>query len=154
MIRSPPSAVITALVSATMLGVALGFEHIGGLKPCHLCMDQRYLLAAALLTAMAAGTFPGLISRFTAGAAAALVLSDSGYAAYQVAAEHHWVLASCAVTIGASDRPSGIVEHILGIPSGPCDVVAWQLAGISMAGWNALIAFPVGIWALCAAIFR
>ena len=47
-LKSPTSSVqtVTALLllfgMAATVGIALGFEHIGGYIPCKLCLEQRW----------------------------------------------------------------------------------------------------------------
>ncbi|MEI4470897.1 disulfide bond formation protein B [Frigidibacter sp. MR17.24] len=40
--------------SAALLLGALGFQYLGGIPPCHLCMDQRWVHVAALLVGIVA----------------------------------------------------------------------------------------------------
>ena len=43
-----------------------------------------------------------------------------------------------------------LLEQIMSAPLVRCDEIAWELIGISMAGWNALISFSLFlIWLYC-----
>ena len=47
------------------------------------------------------------------------------------------------VNVSAQD----LMNQILAAPIVRCDDIAWQLAGISMAGWNALISLTLAaLW--------
>ncbi len=54
------------------------------------------------------------------------------------------------------DRREGLsadqlLDQILGAPLVRCDDIAWQLAGISMAGWNVVVSLGLAlIWVMAA----
>ena len=110
------------------------------LQPCALCLKQRethWIAASAALAWIAALKFapgPGLEKLAFFGIGAAFLLCF-GVAAYHVAVENHWVLAQCDADLGAI-RPLGEESHF---DAPRCDVIAWSLFGISMAGYNAIL---------------
>lgn len=148
---------LLAAASALVLGAALAFEHVGGLEPCTLCLWQRWPYGAAIAlaapAAAAAGRRPRLAAGLTALAGLALV-AGAAIAGFHVGVEQRWWpgLASCG---GAIDYAAGSVaelrQRLLATPVVRCDRVAWSLLGLSMAGWNFLVALGLGAAALAAA---
>jgi len=147
--RPKPSSAAQSLLlagPAILLAGALGFQHLGGLAPCELCMWQRWPHLAALVLATAALAFPDARRPLLALAACAVLVS-AGIGVLHVGVEHHWwvgptTCASYAHTTG------DIMRDMLAAPLIRCDAAAWSLLGISMAGWNALASSAIGIGAL------
>jgi len=140
-------ALLTALVaSAGLLVGAHLFEHVGGLAPCALCLDQREAHWAALGVA-AAGLIAGVLFRSRFGAAAAvrtvaLVYAVStGLAFFHTGVEFQFWPgpASCSGGGGVVnfDDLAGALNNKASAPG--CDSVQWRLFGVSMAGYNLLI---------------
>ncbi len=131
---------------AALLCGALGFQYIGGLHPCEMCMWQRWALVAALGLALAAWA---LGSRAVLALAALAVLVGAGIAAYHAGVEQHWWpgFTTCTASI-ISGSSADMLSQILAQPLVRCDAIAWSLFGISMAGWNAMISTLIGGTAL------
>ncbi len=111
-------------------------------------MWQRYALVAALglgLAALAAGR-----NRLLLALTALAVLADAAIAVFHAGVEQHWWEES--FTACTANKISGstadIVASMLAAPVVRCDAIAWSLFGVSMAGWNAIIAGVTGLWAL------
>jgi len=147
-----PLVLLATLGSAALLLGAFGFQHIGGLLPCKMCLWQRWPHAAAILIgALILLGGPRLLA--WAGALAAA--STGAIGVYHAGVE--WGLwpgpSSCS---GAGAGLGGLSGADLLSTEGPaalvmCDEVVWQLAGLSMAGWNALLSFGLmGLWILAA----
>lgn len=134
--RAPLALLAT---SAAMLLTALGFQYIGGLDPCVLCIYQRWpYVVVAVVCAVA------LVARGGTQAAlfvcAAVLIVGAGVAAFHVGVEQGW-WAGTAGCFGNSSAAT-VDELRAQIMSGSvthCDEVAWSLFGISMAGYNFLI---------------
>lgn len=142
---------LAGLGSAALLIGAFGFEYIGGMAPCQLCIWQRWPHAAAVLIMGIALMVPGRIWPLLGLAAA---LTTAGIGGFHVGVEQGWWegLASC--TAGSI---SGIsVEDLLNpnaAVAAPvrCDAIPWALLGVSMAGWNMIASLALaGIWGLAA----
>lgn len=128
-----------AIALALVLG-ALGFQYFAHFPPCEMCHWQRWpLIAAAILgLAPAALVKPGERAlRLIALMTILLVAASAAIGAYQAGVEWHWWPGPAACT-GAR-----FVFHGLDDINAPgavrCDVAAWRLLGISLAGYNALI---------------
>lgn len=130
--------------SALLLAGALGFQYLGDLPPCTLCIYQRVPHALAVPLALAA-----LATRTRSGgsaegflAAAALVLAAGvGLAIYHWGIEAHWWAGPQSCTGTGAAFPSSVEELANAMRATPivaCDVVAWSLFGISLAGFNAI----------------
>ena len=150
----PVRWIIVALVSALgLLGAAHAFETFGGLPPCELCLTQRavYWLAATvaaggLILLRFQGQEPA--ARFICLALALVFGGETLVAAYHAGVEWKWWPGPAACTGGhthvslddlkafAQGRHVAIVR---------CDQPAFRLLGLSMAGWNALIALKLTV---------
>mgnify|MGYP003136278522 CR=1 FL=1 len=129
---------LATLGSAALLLGAFAFQHLGGLAPCKLCLWQRWPHAAAIII--------GIIVLFGAPRAliwfGALAVTATGAIGVYHPVED-WTLARSAAAIFLSmDAPSGLVM---------CDEIVWQMFGLSMAGWNAVISVVLlGLWVAAA----
>jgi disulfide bond formation protein DsbB len=137
--------------SAALLAGAFAFQYLGGMAPCQLCLWQRWPHGAAVLIGMFA-LLTGWRGLLWLGALAAL--TTAGVAAFHVGVEQGWWEGLATCTAGSI---SGISTADLLNPAADvaapvrCDAIAWQMLGISMAGWNAAISLVLaGIWAMAA----
>ena len=134
---------VSLSVSAALLAGAHAFESFGHMQPCAMCLAQRewhwgivLIALVALVFARAAGA-----SRWVAFVLGLAFLGSFVMAAWHVAVEHHWIAAQCEV--GALGDLTFDVNAELHMPN--CDQIAWQMFGISMAGYNAIISFVVAL---------
>lgn len=129
------------LAAATILA-ALGFEHLGGYRPCPLCLQQRWAYYAGIPLMFAALV---LLSAERPRAASLVFLVVSlVFLANVVLGVYHagaeWKFwpgpESCAgALMPLSPGPAdGAVQGAI-----RCDEAAWRFAGLSFAGWNALL---------------
>jgi len=136
------AALIVLLASAAALGMALLAEYGFGLKPCVLCIYQRWPYVAAGLLALLALLLRGRW-RWLALAGAGLALAvDAGIAGYHVGVEQGWWAGTAGCTGGAG-TPQNLADlkaQVLSAPLVRCDDVAFSLFGVSMAGYNFLYA--------------
>jgi disulfide bond formation protein DsbB len=136
---------LAAFGSAALLAGAHAFETFGGLSPCPLCLDQRkwhWAVVVVGLAGFALVRFRPNLARWAAGAVGLVLVGAAYMGAYHVAVEQHWVLAQCDARVDLDDlrfRESGsfVVPH--------CDQIAWQMFGVSMAGYNALISAALAL---------
>src|SRR5712691_5089638 len=141
------------MASAAVLGTALLSQYWGGLRPCELCLLQRWPWDAAIaiaLVAVLAGSRPALpwVALILAGVFALSV----AFAFYHVGVEQHWFAGPSACT-ASSERAMTLEEmkrQILGTAPVLCDQVQWSLFGVSLAGWNLLAS--LGMTAICIAV--
>ena len=145
--------VICALVSAALLAGAFGFEHVGGMAPCSLCIWQRWahlgIIAAATAGLLVLPPRTGLLLTFAAA------MASFGIAGYHAGVE--WQLwpgpTGCTASLGAGATAADLVDQLLATPVVRCDDVPWSLFGLSMAGWNALFSLDISAAAILAFFF-
>lgn len=153
-----PDRLVPVLVLAVSLGalaVALIAEHIFGLAPCPLCLYQRIPYAfAALVAVMAVASAPDAQARRRlVGVCAGLFLVGSGIAGYHVGVEQGWWAGTPACIAAPLSFSVEELRRALSAPVViPCDVPAWTLFGVSMAGYN--MAASLVLAALCALAIR
>lgn len=144
------------LAAAAALAAALAYEHLGGYAPCPLCLVERYAYYFALPAASLALL---LLWRGAAGGAAlflaiALVfLANAGLGAYHAGAE--WKFWAGPPTCGGlqpiASSPDSLLEQLRTARVIRCDEAPWRLAGLSFAGWNAVISLALFLGAASAA---
>ena len=120
-----------------LLGGALLSQYVGGLYPCEMCWWQRYPHAAAILLSAAAFTTAASSPRartLTALAAVAIAVSGA-IGVFHAGVEYRWWegLTRCTASGPAT------LDDIMGVPLVRCDQPQWTLAGISLAGYNAML---------------
>ena len=133
---------------AVILG-AYAFEYFGGFIPCKLCYWQRYPHFLIILIfplfyffQMRSLIFVGMLS----------MLVSTILALYHVGVEQkYWPGPnSCSNSSIEGLTTDQLLEQIMSAPLVRCDEIAWELIGISMAGWNAFISFCLFLtWLYC-----
>lgn len=135
---------VAAAGSAALLLGAFAFEHLGGLAPCKLCIWQRYPHAVALALGLIAYFFP-LSALILLGALAAF--ATAGVGLYHVGVEQSWWQGptSCSVAPLGDIDSEELFDQIMAAPLVRCDDIAWQFAGLSMAGWNMIVSLLLAV---------
>lgn len=139
---------LATLGSAALLLGAYGFQHIGGLLPCKMCLWQRWPHAAAILIGGAA-LMLRQASLAWLGALAATTTGAIGL--YHAGVEWGFWPGPSSCSGGGLDM-GGMSGGDLLSTEGPvamvmCDEIVWSLMGLSMAGWNAVISFALAaLW--------
>ncbi len=139
---------LALFVAVATILAALGYEHIGGYEPCALCLKERAPYYVGIPLAAVALVLASLATRWRLTAALfALFALVMGYGVilgiYHAGAE--WTFwpgpSSCGVA-GSGPADTGQMLDALKTPTiGPsCTDAVWRLAGLSFAGWNAVIA--------------
>jgi len=129
----------------------MGFQYIGGLAPCVLCLWQRWPHLLALLV----GLLSLKVNRawvYLAGSASAA--TSAGIGIFHAGVEQgYWSgLKSCAGNLDVTALSTqDALEAILTSNIAKCDAVAWEMAGLSMASWNAFASLCLALGWLWAA---
>jgi disulfide bond formation protein DsbB len=146
--KLPPEKIALALgaVSAGLILAVLGFQYLGGVLPCEMCQWQRWPHFAAAAVGLGGGALvmAGAIERkaapWIAGAAALLIAISGGIGVYHAGVEWNIFPGPTACT-GPAFQFTGALD--LNAPAVRCDVAAWRLLGISLAGYNAIASLSV-----------
>jgi len=153
LLRPHRALLMLALVPALLLLTALGFQYLGGLHPCPLCLWQRWAHLAGLLLAL----LGLLLTRRGQSAKPWLLLTSlsiaigGGIAFFQLGVEQQWWQYTCSSPDLMNSSLNDLKTALLATPVVRCDVVAWRFIGLSMAGWNGLISLVLAGYGLLAA---
>ena len=148
---------LAVLVPAGLLAGAFGSEIWGGLSPCEMCWWQRYGHIAGLGFAVLALLLARLPDRGRSFVwlAALAILGSGAIGAYHAGVEAKIFegFTQCTTT-AQSGSAADFLKQIMEAPLTRCDEVQWQLFGISMAGWNAIISIGFALLILWLSIRR
>lgn len=143
-------AILAAAGSAALLLGAFAFQYIGGLAPCPMCIWQRWPHGVAILAGVLMVVVPGRLW-LAMGALAAGTTGAIGV--FHTGVERGWWQGPDTCTSGpiADLTPQQLMDSILSAPLVRCDEVAWEMWGLSMASWNALLSFALmALWLVAA----
>jgi disulfide bond formation protein DsbB len=137
--------------------IALGFQHLGGMQPCPLCLQQRYAYYAGI-----PALFVALVLLRSGRPRAAAVLfflvslaflANAGLGAYHAGAEWKFWPGpdSCAATGAAPQAGGNLLERLKNVTVIRCDEAAGRFLGLSFAGWNVFLSVAMVIGTLQAA---
>lgn len=151
---------VSVLVAAAMLATAHAFETFGGYAPCTLCLRQRevYWTILALGAAfMVVVRLPGgpRWREATCWVLGLAFLVSCAVAVYHAGAEwKFWPGPEACAAAGGGFDPSDMKAFLEGEKVRPpaCDEAPWVFAGLSMAGWNAIISLGLAVLSGLAAI--
>ncbi len=127
---------LALLVPAALLSGAWFSQLWGGLAPCEMCHWQRWPHYAAVGIALLAFLLPQPAARRALVMLAALSIALSGaIGMFHAGVEYGWWegLTRCTAPAGGS------LDDIMNAPLTRCDVAAWEMFSISLAGYNAIL---------------
>lgn len=145
------------VVAALTLAGAWFFELVLDVKPCPMCLEQRYAyylaipLAFVLAWAAGRGAPRGLLR---AGLAVLLVaaLANAVFGAFHAGVEWGFWPGPSSCTGGALQLDLGaggsLLDQLDKVKVVRCDEVQWRFLGLSLAGYNALISLLMAALAL------
>lgn len=148
------------LAATAMLATAHAFQTFGGYAPCTLCLRQREVywtvlgLAAAFMVVVRLPGGPRWreLSCWILGL---VFLVGAGVAVYHAGAEwKFWPGPSACASAGGGVDANALNDFLAGEKVRPpaCDEAPWVFAGLSMAGWNALISLGLVAMSVAAAL--
>jgi disulfide bond formation protein DsbB len=128
---------LALLIPAALLAGAWGFQLIGHLYPCEMCHWQRWPHYAALPIALLAFV-PGVPQRPLVALAAIAIAVSGAIGVAHAGVEYHWWqgFTPCTSTFSAG---GDTLSAIMNAPVVRCDAPQWTFAGISLAGFNAIV---------------
>jgi disulfide bond formation protein DsbB len=153
MIRTRPvAAAATAIAvvgAATILG-AWFFQYGMGLKPCPLCLEQRYAyyFAIPLAVMVLLGDQAGAKRKVLIAALVVIALGmlwNAGLGVYHSGVE--WKLwagpQECTGALDDLGSAGGLADKLKSFSVVRCDDAAWRFLGLSLAGYNVLISLAL-----------
>ena len=137
MISLSPTRLLLGVGAFAALLLASGFvlERGFGVLPCPMCWWQRYAhMAIALCALLGAWKSP----KCGAIGVALSALLGAGVAAWQVAAQQHWLPFPASCTSGGETAVLGadLMAAMAQVKVIPCDLETFTLLGLSLAAWN------------------
>jgi disulfide bond formation protein DsbB len=143
---------LAAAGSLAILLTGFGFQYLGGLRPCELCLWQRWPHAIAPVIGMGAIALGG---RMLPLAGAVTMAVSTGLGLYHTGVERHWWNGPARCTGDGAGlaglTPEQMLNPAMIKPIVLCDQVSWEMFGLSMASYNALASLALlafWIWAL------
>jgi disulfide bond formation protein DsbB len=151
--QSQPIAAAAIVIAvggaATVLG-AWFFQFGLGLKPCPLCLEQRYpyYFAIPLAVLVLLGTSVGAQRKVLLAALFVItagMLWNAGLGAYHAGVE--WKLwegpRDCSGPLDNLGSAGDLMRQLQSINITRCDEAAWRFLGLSLAGYNVLISLAL-----------
>jgi disulfide bond formation protein DsbB len=131
------ASALALLIPAALLAGAWGFQLIGHLYPCEMCHWQRWPHYAALPIALLAFV-PGMPQRPLVALAAIAIAVSGAIGVAHAGVEYHWWqgFTPCTSTFSSG---GDTLSAIMNAPVVRCDAPQWTFAGISLAGFNAIV---------------
>ncbi len=151
---------LAILLAMGAIVVALGFEHLGGVAPCPLCLQQRYAyyvgipaLFVALVLVSAEAPRAAALLFFSVSLA---FLANAGLGTYHAGIEWQFWPGpdTCSQPVGdLKPLPPGgnLLESLSTARVVRCDDPSGRFLGLSFAGWNVVASFVIFTAALQAA---
>lgn len=140
---------LAAIAAATIAG-AWFFELVLDIRPCPLCLEQRYAyyLAIPLALLIALGASKGVSRRLLGAGLAVLglaLLANAGLGAYHAGVE--WGFwqgpTDCTGPIVDFGSSGNLLDGLNKVKVIRCDEVQWRFLGLSLAGYNVLISLAM-----------
>jgi disulfide bond formation protein DsbB len=135
-----------AVIAAATLAGAWFFQLVLDIRPCPLCLEQRYAYYLAIplgaLTALAAGrAAPRAVLVAGLVILAAAALGNAGLGIYHAGVEWHFWQGptDCSGPVGNLGSAGNLLERLDTVKVIRCDEVQWRFLGLSLAGYNVLI---------------
>ena len=151
--RSRPiaaAALTVAVVGAAAILGAWFFQYGLGLKPCPLCLEQRYpyYFAIPLAVMVLLGESVGSQRKVLLAALFAIMLGmlwNAGLGTYHAGVEWKWWAGprDCSGSLESLGSAGTLLQDLDKISVVRCDEAAWRFLGISLAGYNVLIALAL-----------
>ena len=132
MVRTAP--LIPLILAVAVAGTALLSQYWGGLRPCELCLYERWPYYAAIaLTLLAVIAGRSCFSRAALLLTALIFVASAALAFYHVGVEQHWFAGPSACT-GDVFKGGGSIEdlrkRLLATPPVRCDEIQWSVFGL------------------------
>jgi disulfide bond formation protein DsbB len=132
---------LALLIPAALLAGAWGTQLIGHLYPCEMCHWQRWPHYAAVVVALLAFVVAGQ-ARVLVVVAALLIAVSGAIGVFHAGVEYHWWqgITACTSTAKLDGLTAAArLDQLMNAPIVRCDAAQWTFAGVSLAGFNAIL---------------
>ena len=158
------AAALVTVIGLLTIGGFFFFQYVLGYPPCPLCLDQRnaYYICVPLAALLWLGGSHGASRKvMIAGFAVvvAVMLWNTGLSTYHAGVE--WKFwpgpIDCSGPINKFGSAADLMKKLQNIRIVRCDVAAWRLFGISLAGYDVLVSLAlaaIAAWGAKAALAR
>src|SRR3954453_21671049 len=135
------AAILIAVVGAATILGAWFFQYVLGLKPCPLCLEQRYpyYFAIPLAIMVLLGEQVGSSRKVLLGALGAIALGmiwNAALGTYHAGVEWKWWAGpqDCSGPLDNLGSVTDLLRQLETMSPVRCDEAAWRFLGISLAG--------------------
>jgi disulfide bond formation protein DsbB len=154
---------IMAIAAATLAG-AWFFQLVLDIRPCPLCLEQRYAYylavpLAALIVIAAGRDVPRPLLLAGLAILAVAALGNAGLGAYHAGVE--WGFwqgpTECSGPVGNLGSAGNLLQRLDTVKVIRCDEVQWRFLGLSLAGYNVLISLlmaAIAAWGIVRSVKR
>jgi disulfide bond formation protein DsbB len=148
------AALAIVVIAAATLAGAWFFQLVLDIRPCPLCLEQRYayylaIPLGALVAFAVAKDAPRavLVTGFAILAAAAL--GNAGLGVYHAGVEWQFWQGptDCSGPVGNLGSAGNLLARLDAVKVVRCDEVQWRFLGLSLAGYNVLISLLMAVLA-------
>ena len=140
------AALAIAVISAATLAGAWFFQLVLDIRPCPLCLEQRYayylaIPLGALVAFAAAKDAPRTLLLGGLAVLAIAALGNAALGTYHAGVEWHFWQGptECTGPIGNLGSAGSLLDRLNTVKVIRCDEVQWRFLGVSLAGYNVLI---------------
>ena len=145
---------LTAIAAATLAG-AWFFQLVLDIRPCPLCLEQRYayylvIPLGALTALLAARDAPRGVLLAGLAVLAVAAVGNAVLGTYHAGVEWQFWQGptDCTGPIGNLGSAGSLLERLDTVKVIRCDEVQWRFLGLSLAGYNVLISLLMAAIAL------
>jgi disulfide bond formation protein DsbB len=144
------AALVVAVIAAATLAGAWFFQLVLDIRPCPLCLEQRYayylaVLLALLVALAAAKDAPRGVVMAGLLVLALAALANAVLGGYHAGVE--WKFwqgpTDCSGPIVDFGKAGGLLQQLDTVKVIRCDEVQWRFLGLSLAGYNVLISLMI-----------
>ena len=144
-----------AIGAALTVGAVLVMQYGYGYAPCKLCLTERLPYYAAVPLGLVALLAPAPLARIALGLAALALLYGAGIGVYHAGAEWGFWPGPTDCGGGTGTNPGDVGDFLNALQTTnvvDCSVAALRVLGVSLAGWNAVVALLLAALAGTAAL--
>lgn len=147
---SAQAAMLVLITATATLGGAWFIELVLGIKPCHLCLQQRIsyyvgIPVVLIATVLLMRNNGSIVGRVSLTLAALIFLAGAAMGVYHTGVEYKLWLGptDCTGDIAQTVPLQDFLKQLETVKVIRCDEVPIRIFGLSLAAWNAIISFAM-----------